>query len=304
MIDLTLDGAAALHDGFEPALGDGLRQGADPFQLGSVGVFPLWVLIATTRMRRGEALGLRWSDVVLDAGRARVVQTLGPGSLGWQAWEPPHPSRPRAACPRRARFARPPRSPARCSFRRFPAFLASVTTIDDALAHTATADVVVTDYRLGTGDGVQLTRALVDGHPNLAVVMLTASIDESILAAALEAGCSGFVTKAEPLETVIAAVRGAAVGEAVITPSLLLRLLPRLSSRPGGRNPDLTDREQEVLALVTRGMTNQQIAEELGVALDTARNHVRSILAKLGVHSKLQAAAAAVQRGLVPTPTD
>lgn len=184
--------------------------------------------------------------------------------------------------------------------------VAAVTTIDDALRHADAdaIDVVLSDYRLGVGDGVQLTQALLERHPEMAVVILTASSDEAILASALEAGCSGFVTKAEPIESVIAAIRAAAVGEAVITPSLLARLLPRLSSRPKGRNPDLTEREREVLQLIAAGMTNQQIADHLTVALDTARNHVRSILTKLGVHSKLQAAAAAVQRGLVTPLAD
>ena len=116
-----------------------------------------------------------------------------------------------------------------------------------------------------------------------------------------DAGCSGFVTKAESLDTVLAAVRAAAVGEAVINPALLARLLPRLGGRPRGRNPDLTPREREVLELVARGGTNAQIADELVLSTDTVRNHVSSILSKLGVHSKLQAAAVAVQRGLVTT---
>lgn len=175
---------------------------------------------------------------------------------------------------------------------------------DGLAALSADVDVVLCDFRLADGDGVAFTREALQRHPRLRVVMLTASSDEAILAAALDAGCSGFVTKSEPLETVIAAVHGAMAGEAVITPALLARLLPRLSAaRSRGRNPNLTDREREVLGLVVRGLSNQEIASELTVALDTARNHVRSILSKLGVHSKLQAAAVAVQRGLVPPPT-
>lgn len=160
-------------------------------------------------------------------------------------------------------------------------------------------DVALCDYRLGDGTGVEFASAALRAQPDLKVVMLTASNDESILAAAIEAGCSGFVTKSEPLETVIAAIRGAVSGEAIITPTLLTRLLPRLAPKPRGRNPDLTEREREVLGLVARGLSNQEIADELTIALDTARNHVRAVLSKLGVHSKLQAAAVAVQRGLV-----
>ena len=163
-------------------------------------------------------------------------------------------------------------------------------------------DVVLVDFRLKDGDGVELTRMLLARAPHVSVVMLTASSDEAVLAAALEAGCTGFVTKSEPLETVVAAVRGAAAGEAVITPALLARLLPRLSPRQRGRNPNLTSREREVLALVADGLTNPQIAKELFVSPDTVRNHVSSILSKLGAHSKLQAVAIAMQRGLVHPP--
>jgi DNA-binding NarL/FixJ family response regulator len=177
----------------------------------------------------------------------------------------------------------------------------TVTNIPDALAALERdgADVVLSDFRLADGDGVALTRQIAQAWPDTAVVMLTASNDEAVLSSALEAGCAGFVTKSESLETVIAAIRGAAVGEAVITPALLARLLPRLSSRPAGRNPDLTRREREVLTLIVRGGTNQNIADELVLSRDTVRNHVSSILSKLGVHSKLQAAAVATQRGLV-----
>lgn len=179
----------------------------------------------------------------------------------------------------------------------------AVTTVGEAVRLAAgSVDVVLADFRLAEGDGVELTRTLRAQHPNITVVMLTASNDDAVLAAALDAGCSGFVTKAEPLDTVLAAIRGAAAGEAIVTPALLARLLPRLGSTQRGRNPDLTAREREVLNLITQGMTNQEIAQTLFLSRDTVRNHVASILSKLGVHSKLQAAAAASRRGLIRLP--
>lgn len=180
----------------------------------------------------------------------------------------------------------------------------AVTTVPAALeAVEGGVDVVLSDFRLADGDGVTLARMIIERSPSTAVVMLTASNDEAVLASALDAGCSGFVTKSEPLENVLAAVRGAAAGEAVITPALLARLLPRLASRPKGRNPDLTPREREVLTLIVKGGSNREIADALFLSLDTVRNHVASILGKLGVHSKLQAAAVATQRGLIsPDP--
>ena len=178
----------------------------------------------------------------------------------------------------------------------------AVTTAAEALAAAGYVDVLLTDFRLEGTTGVALTRDVLERWPDVRVVVLTASHDETILADALEAGATGFVTKAESLERVVSAVRAAAVGEAIITPSLLGRLLPRLVGRRRGPNPDLTPREREVLALVVQGLSNQAIAEELVLSRDTVRNHVASILGKLGAHSKLQAAAIAARRGLVPPP--
>jgi DNA-binding NarL/FixJ family response regulator len=179
----------------------------------------------------------------------------------------------------------------------------SVTRVTDALEVIPQGvDVILSDFRLADSDGVRFAHTVRERWPDVKVVMLTASNDEAVLAAALDAGCAGFVTKAESLTTVIAAIRGAAAGEAVITPSLLARLLPRLAQRGKGRNPALTKREHEVLVLIVQGKSNQEIADDLVLSRDTVRNHVASILAKLGVHSKLQAAAVAVQRGLVVPP--
>jgi DNA-binding NarL/FixJ family response regulator len=160
-------------------------------------------------------------------------------------------------------------------------------------------DVVLMDFRVPPADGVTATRSILKQWPAVRVVMLTASQDEAVMTAALEAGCSGFITKSEPLEMVLRAVRGAATGEAVISPALLARLLPRLTTRSRGRNPDLTVREHQVLTLMARGGSNQAIADELGLSRDTVRNHVASILTKLGVNSKLQAVTAGIQRGLI-----
>jgi len=95
-------------------------------------------------------------------------------------------------------------------------------------------------------------------------------------------------------------VRAAATGEAVISPELLARLLPRLSPSGRPRHQELTEREREVLGLVADGLSNAAIAERLVVSVHTVRNHVANLSAKLGAHSKLEALSIAVREGLLP----
>jgi len=166
-------------------------------------------------------------------------------------------------------------------------------------------DVVVTDHRLGGGpgeDGVQVATDVLEEFPGTAVVMLTASEDDRVLVAAIEAGCTGFVTKTQPLGDVIAAIRSASAGEAVVNPTMLARVLPRLARRRDVPVDHLTRREREVLEIMAGGASNQMIADRLFISRDTVRNHVSSILQKLGAHSKLEAVAHALQRGIVEPP--
>jgi DNA-binding NarL/FixJ family response regulator len=160
-------------------------------------------------------------------------------------------------------------------------------------------DVVLLDYRLPDAHGVEGVSRLVAAAPGVAVVMVTASEDERVLLAAVEAGCSGFVSKTADMAEIHTAVRKAAAGEATIAPSLLPRLLARLAHRGTGLGADLTGREREVLRAISNGRTNSEIARELYLSVNTVRNHVQSVLTKLGAHSKLEAAAIAVREGLV-----
>ncbi len=162
-------------------------------------------------------------------------------------------------------------------------------------------DVVLMDYRLPDGDGVEAARRIKANRPDAKVVMLTASADDSVLTQAIQAGCSGYLTKDHTVDELILAVRAAHRGEALISPALLSRLLDRLGdrSRPGS---DLTARETEVLRLLSRGYSNQAIATELGIRLATVRNHVQSVIEKLQAHSKLEAVAVAQRLGLIHHP--
>lgn len=186
--------------------------------------------------------------------------------------------------------------------------VAIANDVDGALdaVRRESPDVVVTDHRLGgaaTGsDGIAVATKVLAEAPTTAVVMLTASEDDRVLVAAIEAGCTGFVTKTQPLGDVIAAIRSAGAGEALVNPTMLARVLPRLANRRSAGSDHLTKRELEVLEVMASGASNQLIADKLYISRDTVRNHVAAILQKLGAHSKLEAVAIALQRGIVEPP--
>ena len=164
---------------------------------------------------------------------------------------------------------------------------------------SATPDVLLLDRRLPDGDGVAAIPELRAIRPSMSVVVLTAAVADNVLVQAIEAGAAGFVSKTRSLAEVTAAVRAAAAGEAVISPEMLSRLLPKLG-RSNGPEPELTKREQEVLDMLAQGLSNAAIAEELTVSVHTVRNHIANLSAKLGAHSKLEALSIAVRRGLYP----
>ena len=168
------------------------------------------------------------------------------------------------------------------------------------LIRTSAPDVLLLDHRLPDGDGVAAIGQLRELRPSMAVIVLTASPSEHLMVAAVEAGVSGFLSKTRSLAEVTSAVRAAAVGEAVISPEMLARLLPRLggSGRVGAAT--LTEREREILGLIAQGLSNAAIAERLVVSVNTVRNHVANLLAKLGARSKLEALSIAIRDGLLP----
>ena len=161
-------------------------------------------------------------------------------------------------------------------------------------------DVVLMDYRLPDGDGIEGTLLVREHHEDAHVVMLTGMSEDSVLLRAIEAGCAGFVTKDNAVDEAVAAIRAAATGEAVISPQMLSRLLPKLRrEREQEAATPLTPRESEILSLLAEGLANQAIAERLTISLNTVRNHVQNLLSKLDAHSKLEAVAVAVRLGLL-----
>lgn len=176
-----------------------------------------------------------------------------------------------------------------------------VTNGDDAVERTRqdAPDVIVLDYRLPGDDGVAVARSIHATAPDVGLIMLSGVADDAVLRAALLAGCTGFVTKDRAAEDVVDAVRAVHDGRGAIDPAATARLATMQVERPSGAAGGLTEREHEVLVLLTEGATTRDIAERLYISVNTARNHVQRLITKLGAHSRLEAVAAARRAGLL-----
>ena len=167
-------------------------------------------------------------------------------------------------------------------------------------------DVVLMDIVFkGPMNGIQATRKIKEASPSTKVVIMTAHDDERLLVEAVEAGASGFLGKDEAANEVLAAAKAAADGEVLIDPTVLTRLLHQVAREREARREfqdlleDLTDREREILQLLAEGLRNDDIAAKLFISPQTVQTHVRNILGKLRVHSKLEAVAFAVKHGAI-----
>jgi DNA-binding NarL/FixJ family response regulator len=167
------------------------------------------------------------------------------------------------------------------------------------LAGRLSPAVVLVDYHMPDQDGVTVAAQIKTKDPEVMVVILTGSSDDKTLLKAIEVGCSGFLTKDRASEEVVEAVRVAAAGEALISPAMLARLLPKLNKTHRALGDNLTEREREVLRYLARGLPNKAISAELFLSVNTIRNYVQSILSKLGAHSKLEAVSTAVREGII-----
>ena len=175
------------------------------------------------------------------------------------------------------------------------------------LAGEHAPDVVLMDleFKGGTMTGIDATRRIKDVSPSTRVVIMTAHDDERLLVDAVEAGASGFLSKDEAADEVLAAVKAAADGESLIDPNLLSRLLHQVTREREQRREvqamfdALTEREWEILRMLATGMRNDDIAATLFISPQTVQTHVRNVLGKLHVHSKLEAVALAVKHGQI-----
>ena len=172
----------------------------------------------------------------------------------------------------------------------------------DALHDSGEApDVVLMDLMMSPMDGIEATRQIRARYPEVQVVALTSFVEEDKANAALDAGASGFLLKDADADEVAAAIRAARCGEVHLDPAIAGRLVRalRAPSTPGPGS-GLTERERQVLRLVAVGKANKDIAAELNISERTARTHVSSILTKLSMTSRTQAALWAVREGLGP----
>ncbi len=163
-------------------------------------------------------------------------------------------------------------------------------------------DVVLMDLHMPVMNGVQATREIRKLHPETWVLVLTTYADESWVLDAIRAGASGYLLKDAPRERLVEAIKGTADGKSHIDPSVAGDLMTRLAAQPSSETTaigaDLTERELEVLGLLGKGMNNSDIAERLFLSEGTVRNYVSSLLAKLGLEDRTQAAVLAVRHGL------
>ena len=160
-------------------------------------------------------------------------------------------------------------------------------------------DVVVVDYRLPDGTGVELVAELRSQLPHVGFVMVTAFPDPGALSAALKAGCRGFVSKSNGVNALLGAIRRVADGELAVSAQWLAELATYLSSREARSAEMLSKREREVLAELGTGASTEQIADRLFLSVHTVRNHVHSVLHKLDAHSRLEAVSRAQKQGLL-----
>ncbi|MFD3517152.1 response regulator [Streptomyces sp. NPDC058657] len=179
-----------------------------------------------------------------------------------------------------------------------------------ALVDRTRPDVVVMDIRMPGTDGIEATRQITAGHPQVRVLMLTTFDDDAYVHGSLRAGASGFVVKDMALEEILAAIRVVAAGDALIAPGVTRRLIAEFAARPDpgpAAGPPLalgviTDREREVLTHIGRGLSNTEIATTLFISVATVKAHVARLFTKLDARDRVQLVIIAYDTGLVAPP--
>ncbi len=177
----------------------------------------------------------------------------------------------------------------------------AVAKVDELLP-----DVVLMDVRMPKASGIEATRTIRSRHSDVKILMLTVSDEAEDLYESVKAGANGYLLKEVSIEEVAEAVRAVARGQSLVSPSMTSKLLTEFNSlalraeeRRRSNEPRLTDRELEVLRLVAQGHSNREVAEALFIAENTVKNHVRNVLEKLHLHSRMEAVVYAMREKLL-----
>lgn len=175
------------------------------------------------------------------------------------------------------------------------------------LAASAVPDVILMDVRMPKRSGIEACVAIKEVAPTARIIMLTVSDEEVDLYDAVKNGASGYLLKDSSIDEVAQAIRVVADGQSLISPSMAIKLLDEFkqmsrTDRQQVPSPRLTDRELEVLKLVAQGLNNREIAKRLFISENTVKNHVRNILEKLQLHSRMEAVMYAVREKLLDIP--
>jgi two-component system NarL family response regulator len=175
------------------------------------------------------------------------------------------------------------------------------------LAVTTAPDVILLDVRMPRRTGVEACRAIKEAVPSAKIIMLTVSDEEADLYESVKNGASGYLLKDSSIEEVAQAVRVVNEGQSLISPSMAVKLIDEFKQmskpeREQGPALKLTERELEVLRLVAKGLNNREVAKELFISENTVKNHVRNILEKLQLHSRMEAVMYAMREKLLDLP--
>jgi DNA-binding NarL/FixJ family response regulator len=167
------------------------------------------------------------------------------------------------------------------------------------LVERTNPDVALVDIRLGDESGIDLTRQLLDAHPERRVVLYTGSSDVELLISGLDSGARGYALKEGTPSELTGAITTVAAGGTYVDP----RLRPALLSRPSTqRVPSLSKREREIIELLAQGMTGEQVADHLVLSSETVKTHIRNAMGKLEASTRVHAIAIALREGFISPP--
>lgn len=184
------------------------------------------------------------------------------------------------------------------SFERDMTVVAEASTGQEAvnLAQQHHPDVVVMDLMMPHMDGIEATRAILSKNPSAKILIITSYGASTELCSAIDAGAIGAIVKTSTQPQIISAIRATANGQRVVSPEIEYTL------KSNEYRPQLSSRQIEILTLVSKGLTNQEIANMLGISIDTIKDHLKTIFAHLGAATRAEAASVAIAFNLIPGP--